>query len=634
MQRQTTVVLFFVLVVGGLLQGPTLIGRALANLGMIAFRDTLLSEATRSDTRLRPGVYPLFETLPKSEVESQIAVFQRAVTLDRNSVTIRWGLGRVALAAGDAVTAAEAMRPIAGQSNGNLLLHQDAWIAFSKGRMFDQIILFYETTPPPEPLAPSPFRPLDPPLPARVVNDTVALAYLEVEGQEALEKVRQLRSQDLYAAYHLWEKAKQTGDLAAAMAYRETLTHFSLEAILPTDERLLNYTAEVVPALLDEELWDRDKTLRVVSFLIWSQNSAVDVEGPLKRLIERYPNEPEWSFYLAEFYRLRGRLEASEEAYRQTLAVDPQYARAYLQLGMVIEARCRMSGAQCQDDLREAIGWYELYHKMAPDDLVGLKRLEEAYESLGLAANESEDMATPQEEWLQQVAQQGPAVVVSQTLESGWTFLGYRGDEERLVRGEPTSLWLYWQGPAESVAGDEREGWYALGKNQWIYVLEDAYNLIFDSGFDLSVAEEAPISFPYDIYEADPTTRKLGMENREGIQTAVALLENSNVYSRTSFASLYMPVEPDALYLQAGWVLSRGGKAYLGRRWAGSIPRAVKRYSYVAFNANPEIWQHYAGIAQSLPGSEWVQVWLLNYNATGRTYFDDVLFVKIGKPGE
>jgi len=42
------------------------------------------------------------------------------------------------------------------------------------------------------------------------------------------------------------------------------LTYFSLEAIHPADERLLDYAADVVPALLDEGLWDRGQILNVV----------------------------------------------------------------------------------------------------------------------------------------------------------------------------------------------------------------------------------------------------------------------------------------------------------------------------------------------------------------------------------
>ena len=59
----------------------------------------------------------------------------------------------------------------------------------------------------------------------------------------------------------------------------------------------------------------------------------------LEQTIERYPAEPDWSFYLAELYHRRGELDQAEAIYRQVLALDPNYAQAYLRIGMLYEAR-------------------------------------------------------------------------------------------------------------------------------------------------------------------------------------------------------------------------------------------------------------------------------------------------------
>ena len=58
-----------------------------------------------------------------------------------------------------------------------------------------------------------------------------------------------------------------------------------------------------------------------------------------EQLAERYPTEPEWPFYLAELYHRRGDLDRAEAAYQQVLAVDPEYAQAYLRIGMLYETR-------------------------------------------------------------------------------------------------------------------------------------------------------------------------------------------------------------------------------------------------------------------------------------------------------
>ena len=192
-----------------------------------------------------------------------------------------------------------------------------------------------------------------------------------------------LRPGDLYATYNLYRLAKTAGDADAATTYSETLVYFPLEAVHPTDERLLGYVAEAIPALLEDGLWDRDKTLNVVSFLVWQHNGAAGVERLLEQLSERYPAEPDWSFYLAELYHRRGNLDQAAAAYRRVLAMAPDYAQAYLRLGMAAEERGR-------ERLEEAARWYEQYHALAPDDLLGLKRLAEVCAALEQAGVEDE----------------------------------------------------------------------------------------------------------------------------------------------------------------------------------------------------------------------------------------------------
>jgi len=131
----------------------------------------------------------------------------------------------------------------------------------------------------------------------------------------------------------------ENDDPANAAVYSETLIYFPLEAVHPGDDRLLDYVADVIPALLDDGLWSREKTLNVVSFLVWQHNRATGAERLLKQLMERYPADPDWPFYLAELYHRRGDLERAEAAYRQVLAMDPNYAQAYLRMGMIYEER-------------------------------------------------------------------------------------------------------------------------------------------------------------------------------------------------------------------------------------------------------------------------------------------------------
>jgi hypothetical protein len=300
-QRWKVAITVSLLIIGGLLQGPALLARLLGNLGMIAFRNALFLEVPEPVPDRQSGAYPLYQTLSTSDAQSRVSLLRRAIALDHDSVAIRWGLGRQALAVGDAITAVEALEPIVNQAKYNSLLHQDAWIAFSHAQMPHQVIALYESFPPQRW--------------TRVMSDTMALAYLETEGQGALEEVGWLRPGDLYVNYHLWQEAQRIGDLTGAAAYREMLTHFPMGAVSPADERLLDYVADVVPDLLEEGLWHRDKALDVISFLVWRHNGAPGVERLLERLVERYPAEPDWPFYLAELYHGRGDLERAEAAW-------------------------------------------------------------------------------------------------------------------------------------------------------------------------------------------------------------------------------------------------------------------------------------------------------------------------------
>jgi tetratricopeptide (TPR) repeat protein len=318
-----------------LLHGPALMSAAWTNAGMLVLRDARLVQVEPV-----PGAYPIHGALRGDAVTVQaMQCLRQAVALNGDDLAARWGLGRAALAAGDAETAADALGPLAGSAGHNPLLYDDVLTALSYGGRPGEVVALHESTPRPQS--------------TQAISDVVALAYLDLvaggqgdkdtgrqeEVRHWLEWASVLRPGDLYATYHLWRQALQSGDLAGATVYSETLAYFPLEAVHPADERLLGYTADVIPALLEEGLWDREKTLNVVSFLVWQHNGATGTERLLEQLSERYPAAPDWPFYLAELYHRREDLDQAEAAYRQVLEIDPDYAQAYLRLGMIYEER-------------------------------------------------------------------------------------------------------------------------------------------------------------------------------------------------------------------------------------------------------------------------------------------------------
>ena len=334
-----------------LLSGPVLLSRMLVNTGLLILSDELTPQKDRTF-----GVYRYYD-LPRDDLgtASALRTLRWAVALDNGSLPARWGLGRVALAVGDVETAANTLRPLIVQAEHNPLLYEDMLRTFSYGGAHEDVIALYERMPPPRR--------------TRALSDTVALAYLDSGDEDAWDKIATLRPGDLGANYHLWVRAQQAGDAQAIATYREMLKYFSFEALDPTDDRLLRYAIEVIPELLESGLWDREKTLNVISYLIWQHHTSESVVHLLEDLMARYPNEPSWPFYLAEFYHRQERFDRAKAVYRQVLDMDSSYAQVYLRLGMVSEA--------AGEPLSEAARWYAQYSALAPDDLLGLRHVTE-----------------------------------------------------------------------------------------------------------------------------------------------------------------------------------------------------------------------------------------------------------------
>ena len=163
-------------------------------------------------------------------------------------------------------------------------------------------------------------------------------------------------------------------------------------------------------------------------------------------------------------------------------------------------------------------------------------------------------------------------------------------------------------------------------------VLPEVHSLLLNGGFELGLDDGFPIGFPQGMYQADAPTGRLTSEIRAGQRTTVALLANTDTYSRTGLVSASVPVDPDAFYLLGGWIRSVGGNGFLGQRWRGDIAADARYYDYVAAGVGLQDWQWYAGVTRPLEGSTECQIWLLNFMATGSVYFDDVIMVEIGLP--
>jgi tetratricopeptide (TPR) repeat protein len=327
---------------------PLAAGALVINLGQVLHLDILAAQAG-----LRPG--------------DAILTAEPLAILPGSAVG-RWLSGHVSIAQGryqDAVQALSSLEPYAAQYP---LLLQDLLIAYSHTGRDRQSVALYERDA-------AQIRPFP------VVTEAVALSYLAQQpvatiSADVLRRVLRLRPGDLYANYHLRRMALAAGDPASAGAYEQALTHFSLDAVDPADERLLDFATSVIPGLLDEGLWDQTVAVNVAALLAWRHSTSGAVEDLMKALSEGHPANADWPFYLAEIYHRRGDLARAAETYREVLRRDPAYLPALLRLGMVAEAQ----GAR-----EQALGWYQQYHHAAPEDPVGLEKLTTLSEQMGQA---------------------------------------------------------------------------------------------------------------------------------------------------------------------------------------------------------------------------------------------------------
>jgi tetratricopeptide (TPR) repeat protein len=475
-------------------------------------------------------------------------------------------------------------------------------------------------------------------------------------GDEALgileDKVFELDPDNLpalYRAMRIYESMGQQAAVEFAEPLRQRLRYFALQSVtLPVEPRQVEYLAQTMVVLVDEGIWEREVLPHVVSYQIWqADGSALAAQRLLDTLLERWPQDPTLLSYVAEVYLLQGNPDQAQSTYQAVLDLTSDAAPVCLRLGVIAETRL-------PPQLGEAAHWYEQYHRRRPDDLLGLRRLARVCLALAEADVENascreaaarvSDSASHQvagispgqvlwTEWLERVAVAEPKFPAQQELEGGWTYLGFDRDEDRLICDRPVDLLLYWKGPPLTEAGAEQDGWYQAG-DRWVQVLEGARNLVPNGGFELGVENGSPTGFPYDIYGADPDTRRLVTDRRAGQRTTVALLDSTPLHSSASFVSTYVPADPDKLYLQAGWMRGVGGNGFLGRRWAGGVAEGVRPYSYVAAGVSPDSWQYYSEVTRPLPGTTRCRMMLINHESVGQVYFDDLLFLEVSPPGK
>jgi len=191
-----------------------------------------------------------------------------------------------------------------------------------------------------------------------------------------LQQVISLDRDNLYALYQfakICETLREGEALLAEETYRR-IQHFAPQSIGPHEDRRLDqFTAGIIPALVEDHVWSLDDALHVISFWIWQgeQETAKQASGSL---METHPAQPQLYYYQAQASRQRGELEGAFDALQTAIRLDSQFAPAYLAMARTYES---VGG------LSQAIFWYERYYQIAPQDLLSPKKLAELYQQAG-----------------------------------------------------------------------------------------------------------------------------------------------------------------------------------------------------------------------------------------------------------
>lgn len=305
---------------------PHILSSGLVNLGMLDLRDNLFRQDISS-------IYPFSEVKIQTGVDlTKFSYFDLATKIDNKNGNAFWALGRIALLTGNYSQAANALKRSESVALNQPLLYQDLFIALSQAGMDkDVIALFGEF--------PSLVK-------SSITKDYLVLAHLNLskhqnERTEHLKQVIKIHPTDLYANYFLWRQALESGDTSNEKFYSQKLTDFSARSLIPVDLRLLNYTCDVIPYLHHASLWDKEKTLDVISFLVWKYYGDENVLQLIENMVNQYPSQAEWRFYLAEYYHREGNLEQAKTIYQQVVELDPEYPQAQLRLSVITKKNQR-----------------------------------------------------------------------------------------------------------------------------------------------------------------------------------------------------------------------------------------------------------------------------------------------------
>lgn len=226
-----------------------------------------------------------------------------------------------------------------------------------------------------------------------------------------------------------------------------------------------------------------------------------------------------------------------------------------------------------------------------------------------------------------------PKYEVNYNISDKLYFLGYSLNEQEFELFNEGLITFFWEIKGEAFELDNaiqnQENIKKTGRR--IYSLREVKNLVPSFGFE---ADEIGTGFPSgwetDAYGGLLESHEVILEERLSRRTSCLMLDNT-ISSRTNCQTAYLSIEKNTFYLQAGWMKSINGNAFMGRAWFDPEKKRIS-YSYAAENITFSEWEYYSQIVLPPINTVYSCLWLTNLETKGKAYFDNILFVQLDAP--
>jgi len=226
-----------------------------------------------------------------------------------------------------------------------------------------------------------------------------------------------------------------------------------------------------------------------------------------------------------------------------------------------------------------------------------------------------------------------PEYQVNYEFSKNLMLLGYSLNEIEFELFNKGKISFFWQiGNQEAEPDFKKQSQSKIYKiRNRLHQIREVENLAVNFGFEAdSIGKGFPYGWKSKIYGTFSENHEIVSKSMSLGEGHCLMLNNSKAL-RINCQTDYIATGNDRQYLQAGWIKTVKGNAFLGRKWFNSSRIAIE-YNYVATDIDSPKWKYYFQVFPSPYNSKYCRLWIGNYETHGKAYFDDILFIELQLP--